>query len=121
MFGGQMHADTVDRKHCLAAEIAENRGFKAMERLQFMGEDGKPYSMGNYTLNPPIDPSLLKDPKVKELADEWTQGAIEFVDGWLIGYTAIGRDNKQVLTKAANEFSSFYVACLDKYGPSGWR
>lgn len=121
MFGGQLHADTVDRQNCLASEIAENRGFEAMEGLKFMGEDGKPYSMGNFTVVPPIDPIFLNDPKIIELADKWTPGAIEYIDGWVIGYQAIGRDNKKVATKAAKEFISFYLKCLEKFGPAGWR
>ena len=120
-FAAPLRAQTVDNENCLAAEIAENRGFEAMEGLKFKDEDGEIYSLGNRTLGRPIDPSLLKDPNIMAKADKWTPGAIEYVDGWVMGYRAIGRDNKQKATQAASDFISFYIKCLDKFGPAGWR
>jgi len=109
---------TPNRETCIAADIAKTRGHNAMAGTRYMGEDGKPYSIGAPTIIGEYNLKGLDEGRIASFADEWTPAAIEYVDLWLLGPGSIGRSTERILTERAKVFISFYASCLDLFNGS---
>jgi hypothetical protein len=109
---------TPNRETCIAADIAKKRGYNAMAGTRYMGEDGKPYSIGETTSSGEYNLKGLDEGRIASFADEWTPSAVEYVDLWLLGPGSIGRSTERILTDRAKVFISFYASCLDLFNGS---
>lgn len=110
------NADTIDRQHCIAADIALQRGFEAMQETQFTGSDGKTYTRGKVSNTKSYDLTAQEEGTILSMADELTPGAIEYVDLWLVGPGSVGKSTEQIMTDDAQAFIAVYTACLNTFG-----